>query len=100
MQQKATQMQSDLQSAAPQRLEEEGLVPDATGLFAIPCPICRYVMEMDVCPENVSTYLLFCCKCCVKQVGLLSSRCTASTVYHTASSNGTPKTGFCITVVC
>ena len=42
MQQKAEQIQKDLLSAAPQRLQDEGLVPDANGLFAVQCPICRY----------------------------------------------------------
>ncbi len=41
MQQKAGQIQKDLQSAAPQRLQDEGLVPDANGLFAVQCPVCR-----------------------------------------------------------
>lgn len=41
MQQKAEQIQKDLQSAAPQRLQYEGLVPDADGHFAVQCPVCR-----------------------------------------------------------
>jgi len=41
MQHKAGQIQKDLQSAAPQRLQDEGLVPDADGLFAVQCPVCR-----------------------------------------------------------
>ncbi len=40
MQQKAEQIQNDLQSAAPQRLQDEGLVPDADGHFAVQCPVC------------------------------------------------------------
>lgn len=41
MQQKAEQIQKDLQSAAPQRLQDEGLIPDISGHFDIQCPVCR-----------------------------------------------------------
>lgn len=44
MLQKASQIKQDLQSAAPERLKEEHLIPDASGIFAIQCPICRLLI--------------------------------------------------------
>lgn len=56
MQQKAEQIQKDLLSAAPQRLQDDGLVPDANGLFAVQCPICRSVVSaQDVYQVHDST---------------------------------------------
>ena len=41
MAQQAAELKQDLQSAAPQRLEAEGLIPDAEGVFTVLCPVCR-----------------------------------------------------------
>lgn len=41
MAQQAAQLKQDLQSAARQRLEAEGLIPDEQGVFTVLCPVCR-----------------------------------------------------------
>lgn len=41
MAQQGAQLKQDLQSAAPQRLEAEGLIPDAAGIYSVLCPVCR-----------------------------------------------------------
>lgn len=42
MAQQAAQLKQDLQSAANQRLEAEGLIPNDDGVFSVLCPVCRW----------------------------------------------------------
>lgn len=50
-QQKAAQIKKDLQSAAPQHLQQEGLIPNADGQFSVPCPVCRVIFSPQDVPH-------------------------------------------------
>ena len=66
MAQQAAELKQDLQSAAPQRLEAEGLVPDAEGVFTVLCPVCRSIhcLALQHCTSN-RLLMTMCCFDCV-----------------------------------